>query len=172
MRRFALLVALAFLIPAAAEAQVPRIQFGGGLTAPNGTLNTGLDLGYHVRASIGLSFPLFPVTVRADAEIHQLPETFTTSNYRILAGSVNGMFDIFGLGMLGTGGTLYGVGGLGYYSLDPSLGSATAKVGIQGGLGVTIGALGFGGLVEAKFVNIFTSGSAARYIPITVGIKF
>ena len=176
MRRLALLAALAFLLPAAAEAQVPRIQFGGGLTSPSGDLSSRLDAGYHVRASIGLSFPVFPLTIRADGEFHRLTETVGGEAYNILAGTLNTTFNLFGLGMLGTGGQLYAIGGAGYYSLNPSatgfaLGEDLKKVGAQAGLGVTIGALGFGGMVEAKFVNVFDSDNA-RYIPITVGIKF
>ena len=172
MRCFALLAALSFLVTAAGEAQVARVQFGGGLSTPSGDLGKGQRLGFHVRASIGLSFPVSPISVRADGELHRFPDTFTTDNYNILAGSLNATFNVLGLGMLGTGGRLYAVGGLGYYSLAPSLRVTTKNVGAQGGLGVTIGALGFGGMVEVRFVNVFKSSGDDRFIPITVGLKF
>lgn len=177
MRRLSSLAILAFLIPVAAEAQVPRIQFGGGLSSPSGDAATAYDMGWHVRGSIGLSFPLFPLTLRADGEYHSFPSAVTgvTDNTTLLAGTLNGMFDLFGLGALGTGAQLYAVAGGGYYSFGIASGLAGGDFsdpGIQGGIGTTIGALGFGGFVEAKFVNVFTSGSSFRYIPITAGIKF
>ena len=44
--------------------------------------------------------------------------------------------------------------------------------GIHGGFGASIGALGFGGFVEVRLVNIDRPEGDLRYVPLTVGFRF
>jgi hypothetical protein len=46
------------------------------------------------------------------------------------------------------------------------------ETGFHGGFGVNLGALGFGGFAEIRFINVSTeSATNFRYIPVTVGIR-
>lgn len=75
---------------------------------------------------------------------------------------------------------LYVIGGLGEYGLggtvETNVGSASAsrewKFGLNGGVGAQFGLSGFATFVEARFHTVFTSGSHANWIPITVGVNF
>jgi opacity protein-like surface antigen len=44
--------------------------------------------------------------------------------------------------------------------------------GLQGGAGLQFNLSGFSTFAEAKFVNVFTDGSSARWVPISFGVRF
>jgi hypothetical protein len=75
------------------------------------------------------------------------------------------------------GGAFYLLGGAGLFRQEvtsddegPDLGDTDGTdFAVQGGLGLNFSR---GLFAEAKFVNIFTEGSATQFVPITVGIRF
>jgi Outer membrane protein beta-barrel domain len=165
MRRIALLAALVFAIPAAADAQA-RLMVGGGLTTPQSDFADTNESGMHGRVGLQVGVPVFPVSVRAEGELHRLPET-GGDNTTMIVGTLSGVVALGGLGI-----SPYILGGVGKYNINTSTAEATASSGIHGGFGVSLGALGFGGYAEIRYVKIDTAGDNSSYIPITVGFRF
>ena len=77
------------------------------------------------------------------------------------------------LGLGGIGLQPYLLAGIGSYRLDAG-GTEEAQTnrGFHGGFGVGIGALGFGGFAEIRFVSISGDTRNIRYIPVTLGLRF
>lgn len=174
MRRLAFAAALALAlatVPADATAQL-RILLGGGLSQPAGDLSDQVDSGLHGRAGVEVGFPLFPLSFRGEGEIHRLPAaTLADGNATLLNGSLSAVLSLGGIGV-----SPYALAGIGSYRLDYSsefgLGEAQTNTGYHAGFGVTLGILGFGGFLEARFVNVSADAGDTRYIPVTFGLRF
>ena len=172
----AALVALAaalLLFPAAGSAQV-HFVIGGGLSSPSGTFADGAKVGYQGRAGIQFGFPMFPVSFRAEGEVDRFSLKGGAGHWTTAAGTASAILSLGGVGV-----SPYLIAGLGEYHQTANLalgvisGSASSNdLGYHIGLGLKTGLAGFGGFVEARFVDIATSGSHTRYFPISVGLSF
>lgn len=171
MRRisFAALFAL-LLLPAAAEAQIPRAMVGGGLSTPTGTFGDMADPGWHGRLGLQLGAPLFPLAARVEGEYHSFGQPTGGTQYKVLDGTLNAVLRLTGVGI-----TPYFMAGVGRYRVDTETATTDpdpfVETGFQGGFGVEIGALGFGGFAEFRIVQINTEGEKIRYFPISVGFR-
>lgn len=173
MRRVILpaLLALAVLLPETAAAQL-RFQVGGGLSRPAGDFGDLVDSGYQGRVGLQLGFPLFPLSVRAEGEASRFPAARLSDGHAtLLGGNLSAVLTLGGVGI-----SPYFLAGVGRYRLDYSddfeVSDATSGTGYHGGVGLELGLLGFGGFVEARFVNVSRDAGDVRTIPITVGIRF
>ncbi len=165
------LTAAVFCVPSSASGQVHFIV-GGGLSKPSSNLSDLVDSGYHGRLGIQAGFPLFPLAFRVEGDANRFPATNSSSGHAtIVAGTASAVLSLGGVGI-----SPYVVGGLGKYrtsfSSELGLGGATTDTGYHLGVGISAGILGFGGFVEARWVNISASGGNLRYFPITVGLRF
>ena len=73
MRRIALLALVALALPAALNAQA-RLMVGGGISNPLGDFADAVDAGKHGRVGLQVGVPVFPVSVRAEGEVHSFSE--------------------------------------------------------------------------------------------------
>jgi opacity protein-like surface antigen len=171
MRRLTLLAAFALVLaPAAAEAQ-PRLMLGGGISNPIGDLSDGAATGFHGRVGLQVSVPTFPVSARGDADYHRFGEgDIAGSKYNVLSGALSAVLTLPGVGI-----SPYVLAGVGAYRIGfdvLGVSDSDTETGFHGGFGVNLGALGFGGFAEIRFINVSTeSATNFRYIPVTVGIR-
>ncbi len=163
MRRITLLSAFVFLlIPASVEAQ-PRLMIGGGLSNPTGDFSDVAGSGFHGRAGLQIGVPAFPLAVRADGEYHSFGEEDPAlGKYSILDGTLSAVLSLGGIGL-----SPYVLAGIGAYRVSTDILDGSSQTGYHGGFGVSLGALGFGGWVELRYVKI----EDLKYIPISVGIR-
>ncbi|MCH2464909.1 MAG: hypothetical protein MK237_03270, partial [Gemmatimonadetes bacterium] len=112
--------------------------------------------------------PVFPVSPRGEGDIHQFSQPAGIENTTMLNGTLSAVLGLGGIGL-----QPYLLAGIGSYRLDTG---GTEEVqtnrGIHGGFGVGIGALGFGGFAEIRFVSISLETGNTRYIPVTFGLRF
>lgn len=157
-------------VPAAAVAQRPSLLVGGGLTSPIGDFKDVADGGYHLSLGVQMALPSLPVGVRLDGSYHRLPApTVAFEDPRVLGGALDVVFDLPGEGLVP-----YMLIGVGRYRIEAgALGVTQAVIrnGFQGGFGVNLGTIAFGGFAEIRYVQINGDGSAAKYIPLTIGVR-
>lgn len=171
MRRYMFAAALAaFLLPSAVEAQIPRIMAGGGLSTPTGDFNDAADVGYHGRVGLQLGVPAFPLSGRLEGEYHSFGQLEGLPKHKVLNGALSAVLTLDGVGI-----TPYFLVGVGTYRVSQDLEGAdidpVTEPGFQGGFGVNIGALGFGGFAEFRIIQINTEGNKVRYFPVSVGFR-
>ena len=164
-----LAAALAFLIPAAAEAQ-PRFMVAGGFTAPTGSLSDVADAGYHGQVGLFVSVPSVPLGLRGDGFFHRLGTSDAVlDDVQVLGGTLSVVYDLPGSSLVP-----YLLAGLGAYQLQSGPVGATVKSndnGYHGGFGVNIGAgTGISAFAEIRYVKI-GGDSDATLIPLTFGLK-
>ena len=169
MRRILFAAALAaFLLPSAAEAQMPRFMAGVGLSTPTGDFSDAADMGYHARAGLQLGTPTSPLAGRLEGEYHRFGISETDNNLSVLNGALSAVLSLDGVGI-----TPYFLAGVGRYRLNTDIdgSEANSETGFHGGFGVNIGAVGPGGFVEFRVVQINTDVYKRRYFPISVGFR-
>ena len=169
MRRILFAAALAaFLLPSVAEAQLPRLMMGVGLSTPMSDFGDDADAGYHARAGLQLGVPAFPLAGRLEGEYHRFGLSETDNKLSVLYGALSAVLSLDGVGI-----TPYFLAGIGRYRLSSDLEESEAinETGFHGGFGVNIGALGFGGFAEFRVVQINTEFYKTRYFPISVGFR-
>jgi hypothetical protein len=170
MRRFVITaIAAGFLLPAAADAQLPRVLAGGGLSNPIGDFSDEADPGYHGRLGLQLGAPAFPLAGRVEGEYHAFGQPEGGVKTTVLNGTLNVVVELQGTGL-----TPYFLAGVGRYRIQREIGAMEAtgtETGFQGGFGVNVGALGFGGFLEIRVVQINGDGGDIRYYPVSVGFR-
>ena len=172
MRRFLFAAIMAgFLLPAVAEAQLPRIMAGGGLSNPIGDFSDAADPGYHGRVGLQLGALTFPLAGRLEGEYHSFGELDGGAKTTVLNGALSAVLELQGTGL-----TPYFLAGVGRYRIKMEGGilpreQTSTETGFHGGFGVNIGALGFGGFAEIRVVQINGDGGNIRYFPVSVGFR-
>jgi len=166
MRRVALLAVVYLALPGAVNAQA-RLMVGGGISIPSGDFADAVDAGKHGRVGLQVSVPVFPVSLRAEGEIHSFSEATGGDKANLINGTVSAVLSLGGIGL-----SPYVIAGLGSYRFKTSAAEAVTNRGIHGGFGASIGALGLGGFAEARLVNIDGDGDDRRYIVSTIGFRF
>ncbi len=169
MRRIALLALVALALPAAVDAQA-RLMVGGGISSPSGDFADAVDAGKHGRVGLQVGVPVFPVSLRAEGEIHSFSEATGGGKANLINGTISAVLSLGGIGL-----SPYVIAGVGSYRFDADAAeAAVTNRGIHGGFGVSIGALGFGGFAEVRLVNIDGDGDGddSRYIAGTIGFRF
>ncbi len=166
--------ALAF--PSSAGAQrLFRVGVGGGLTIPVADLSDVAQQGYHGQVMLGISIPLFPISMRLDAAYHQLPAG-ADGHLRQFSATANARVAGTALPV-----TPYLIAGIGmYYSRftegavfeDAELGTeARTDFGINVGAGLLFRLGLVQAFVDGRYHHVF-DGQALTHAPVTVGIMF
>ena len=152
--------------PTAVEAQ-PRIMGGAGLSTPMGDFGDVAGVGWHLGAGLQVGIPTFPVSIRADGGYHSFGEETSFPKVTMLAGALSGVVSLPGVGLVP-----YFLGGVGMYrTTEEGIDSAVSDPGFHAAFGVNIGALGFGGFGEVRFVNIDAAAANVRFVTATVGFR-
>ena len=151
--------------PAALEAQ-PRIMAGAGLSTPIGDLGDVAGVGWHASAGLQVGIPTFPVAIRADGAYHSFGAEASLPEVSMLAGALSAVVNLPGVGLVP-----YFLGGVGMYRTSEEGFDPVSDPGFHGAFGVNIGALGFGGFGEVRFVNVNGASADARFVTATVGFR-
>lgn len=171
----ALVLAAAIARPGALQAQLGSTHYlvAAGATLPTGSFADDHDVGYH--GIVGLE--MVPLGSQIGFRLEGVYNEFNqkTGNDKAHAGGViaNAVFELSPPTRT-TAGTLYAIGGLGYYSTrDPS---PLFNVSSQTNLGWNIGGgfrfplTGFSAYVEARYHSVNNVG--IKFLPITFGLSF
>ena len=166
MRRLILLTSLAILAaPVWASAQV-RLMAGGGLSTPVGDFGDAAEAGWHLAGGLQLGVPTIPVALRADGAYHSFGQARPAPSLDMLAGNLSLVFNLPGVGLVP-----YLLAGVGAYRTTAEGLDAVSDNGFHAAFGVNIGAIGFGGFAEVRFVNVNQDVSDARFVMATLGFR-
>lgn len=168
MRRLMLLAFLALLAaPTTAAGQVSLLA-GGGLSTPIGDFGDVAEASWHAMAGLQLSVPAIPVALRADGAYHSFGQAPGNPSSSMLAGAGSLVVSLPGVGLVP-----YLLGGVGQYRLSVDVAGLDAVTdnGYHAAFGVNIGALGFGGFGEVRFVNVSHSVGNSRFVTATLGFR-
>ncbi len=167
---------LALVTAASAHAQSPAsFGLGGGITIPAGSTSDGLKTGWHGLALVDFKPQTSPVGFRIDAMYSDLKFKGGGGKDQMIDGTGNILYS-FPVSAE-TKIRPYVLGGGGIYNIkakDDLLGTSvsTTKFGINAGAGFDFPVSGATIFAEARFHNVFVTGSDFKFIPITVGVKF
>jgi opacity protein-like surface antigen len=164
-------VALTLAVSATeAQAQI-GFSIGGGPTFATGDFGDGLDMGYHAKVGAHFSLPMLPIGLVAEGMWTRWDVSETDdANIQSLNGALNAVINIPTPGF-----SPYLIGGVGYYNMkldSPLVEADSNDFGINIGAGVKLGLPGLSVFGEARLHNVMTEGESARFIPVTVGIRF
>lgn len=147
-----------------------RIMVGGGLLMPLGNYKTADKMGFIGQAGVG--FPVGPVGIRIEGDYGQTSHQDTVSgNTKIIGGMASVVYHFKSPSTIKP----YVLGGLGMYNVKidfSGVSGSSTKLAFGGGAGLELKMTGASLYLEAKYVNITTSGSSLSFIPITVGVRF
>lgn len=174
-------IAAAVLTLSAATASAQGIGFGvnAGAALPSGSTMDQQDMGYTVGASLFLRPAVSPLSFRIDGNYAGMGGKNALADLKVMSGTANLQF---GLG--GDAVKLYAVGGAGVYTTQyGSADRSGARLGFNGGMGVTLPLSGFNTFIEARYNYIQKDdssfptalayrGSAVKFIPVVFGINF
>jgi hypothetical protein len=166
MRRLIPLTLLAiFVAPVVASAQV-RLMAGGGLSTPIGDFGDAAEAGWHLTGGMQLGVPAIPIALRGDGVYHSFGQASSAPSVDTLGGTLSLVFNLPGVGLVP-----YILGGVGTYRTTAEGLDAVSDNGFHAAFGVNIGAIGFGGFGEVRFVNINQSVGDARFVTATLGLR-
>jgi opacity protein-like surface antigen len=172
--------------PASAQLASSPMRFGivGGGTFPVGNLSDVASSGWHGGALVDLGLPLVPLGFRVEGAWHQLgskdqvvpdgaggSET-VSSKARVIAVTLNATYAFGPQPIIKP----YIIGGVGGYNVRFEQSSADAfsetRFGINLGAGLKVQLTGFSTFIEARWHDIFTTGTSEQMLPISVGVTF
>jgi opacity protein-like surface antigen len=170
-------IALAAL-PFAAQAQstvAKPVQFGvsGGAAIPTSDLADFTNTGFNVAGHVGFNPSLVPVGIRVDGAYNRWGYKQQGIGGDVHSWNVTGnaLYKIPSASM-----SPYLLAGAGWYQLAMNVtgaGNATENdFGWNVGGGISIPLSGFDTFIEAKYTQIQTDGTSAKFVPITFGIMF
>ncbi len=173
MRRFPLCVATVALTavtlaaPARTSAQV-HFLIEAGLSSPSGDFSKLAEPGYHGRMGLQAGLPRFPLSFRAEGEADRFTSATSIGHVTVVSGSASA---VLSLGRKGI--SPYVLAGIGQYrtSFEDVGASSSIGTGYHVGVGLSFGALEFGGFVELRLVNVEGDRFTTRYFPISVGLR-
>jgi opacity protein-like surface antigen len=184
--RGAAVVALGLLVSApAVRAQGAEFSLGGGATIPLSTFADFTKTGFHGLVGVSFAPSSFPLGIQVDGMYQRL------KNEDIIPGDRTSQI------IQGTANLIYKfktseesqfrpylIGGVGIYNFKQvsgddvagpgvgNTGNTGTDFGLNGGAGFDIKAGAVGLFVEGRFHNVFSDGEDAKFIPITVGVRF
>jgi opacity protein-like surface antigen len=169
------------LIAPSARAQGAEFSLGGGATVPLADFADATKTGWNGMAGISFVPGSFPLGIQIDGMYQRLKfddAISTDLSTQILQGTANLVYKF----KTSEESTFrpYLIGGVGVYNFKavggddvsaPGEGNTSTDFGLNGGAGFDIKTSGIGLFVEGRFHNVFTDGSDAQFIPITLGIR-
>jgi outer membrane protein with beta-barrel domain len=155
-----------------------QFSLGGGIDMPLGDFDDAANTGWHGLAAVTFTPATWPVGIQIDGNYARFPDaTPLDVNAQMIFGTGNLVYR-FSTSPESTF-RPYLIGGGGVYNLKqtgndvPSgFDNSSTKFGLNGGAGFDIKAGSASLFAEARFHNVFTSGSNTNFLPITVGVRF
>jgi hypothetical protein len=176
MRRwmsFQLLVAVA-MVPALPAQRVVFVNIGGGVSVPQGQLESGRDIGWHAMGALTLTSLAMPVALRLEGDFNQFTRSSdapaSVGDQSTLAITLNATYR---LPMVSSPISPYIITGAGAYrtSCDDAAPCGTdTGFGWNAGAGFRFATIGLRGFVESRYHA--TGSGVARFIPVTVALTF
>ena len=159
-------------LPFEARAQAPTLHFGvaAGAALPVSDLKNVVNTGFNGTVTVGLNPTMIPLGIRIDGAYNQFSVKSGLGSGNIHYTSVTGnlVYKIPGQTV-----SPYAIGGAGWYNAGASGGgSSTNNFGFNIGGGISMALSGFDTFLEARYNQVQTSGSPAKFIPITFGVMF
>lgn len=178
MKHVARAVAVLALLssPVALHAQAsPNIHFNiaAGLSFPTGDLGDATDAGYNLTVGLGMRPPLSPLGFRVEGMYNEWNKSSNVVGAGIHDKAHTGGVAASATYDLSTGlatGSLYGIGGLGFFSTQNLFGGSSTNLGWNIGGGFRFPLTGFSAYVEARYHNI--SDQHVSYVPVVFGLVF
>lgn len=179
----ALALACALAIPATVRAQMQpfHLNLAAGAAIPTGDYGNGLDVGYNITGGIGMRQVGTPLGFRAEAMYNEFGFSNSNIKSRVAGGTLDATFDL-APGMVGTTGSLYAIGGVGYYHTsednqdvfgNPNGSVSDSNIGWNIGAGFRFPLTGFSAYVEARYHTVTNNNVvSAHFIPIVFGVVF
>lgn len=182
----AAVTSLAFAVPASAQLASSPMRFGivGGETFPVGNMSDIASSGWHAGALVDLGLPLVPLGFRVEGAWHQLgskdvfmPDgaggsTTAKEKTRVIAVTLNATYAFGPQPIIKP----YIIGGVGGYNVRFEQGTlnpfSETRFGINLGAGLKVQLTGFSTFIEARWHDIFTTGTSEQMLPISVGVTF
>lgn len=163
----AALVGLALASPARASAQL-QFLIEAGLSYPSGDFSKLAQPGYHGRLGLQMKVPHVPLSFRAEGEADRLVSAASIGHLSVVSGSGSAVLSLPGPGI-----SPYVLAGIGQYrtSFEEVGISSSIGTGYHVGVGLSFGALDFGGFVELRLVNVDGDRYITRYFPISLGLR-
>ena len=164
-----------------ASAQMPvSFGLGGGVTIPTGSTSDALKTGWHGMALVRFKPAASPVGFQIDGMYQRLSVDDGGLDLDLTTQIINGTANVvFSFPVSEeTRFRPYLIGGGGLYNFDLKGDDAPATTESETDFGINAGAgfdVSFGGgtlFVEGRFHNVFSEGDDAKFIPITVGVRF
>jgi opacity protein-like surface antigen len=167
-------IAIALLAPATAAQTPVEFGLGAGISIPSGATNNGLKTGWHGTALVQFKPAASPVGFQVDGSYTQLGFDGGGGKDQIISGTANAVYTFSVAPETQFRPYLIGGGGVYNVKAKPDVGSSISdtKFGINVGAGFNFKTSGVGLFVEARFHNVFVTGSDFHYIPITAGVRF
>ena len=167
---FAAALAGVALISFEASAQTSTVHFGvaAGAAIPVGGLSDNVKTGFNGTVTAGLNPTLIPLGIRIDGAYNQFGGKGGLPNLHITSVTGNLVYKIPGQSF-----SPYAIGGAGWYNSGASGGGGSSNdFGWNIGGGISMALSGFDTFLEARFNQVQSSGSPARFVPITFGVMF
>jgi len=136
------------------------------MSTPFSDLGKVTGVGWHATAGLQLGVPTIPVALRADGAYHSFGEESPAPKLTMLTGALSAVVNLPGVGLVP-----YFLGGIGMYRTSVDGFDPVSDPGFHAAFGVNIGALGFGGFGEARFVNVNGDGGDSRFVTATIGFR-
>lgn len=153
-------------------AQGVRFGVGGGLLLPMGDYGTADKMGFTAGAGVIIPVGTAPVAVRVEGSYSQTSHDGIGGKSKIMGGMASLVYSFSGAGTV----TPYVLAGLGYYNVKVDVtgfGSFDeSKVGFGGGGGLRFPMGSASLFVEARYMNISTTGGSTTFMPIIAGLSF
>jgi hypothetical protein len=169
------LALLAVTPPAAAKAQIWKVNLAAGASLTTGGFGDDNNTGYNLIAGVGIKQPLVPFGFRVEGIYNEFSEKGTTGVSHANGVTANLTFDI-PLSQLTSGVTLYGIGGLGYYDTHQPFftESGTWNLGWNIGAGLRLPLSGFSAYIEARYHAVSTNAPNPQvtFVPLSFGVVF
>ena len=178
------LAVLGFVLTTAAvdgSAQTPvSFGLGGGVTIPTGSTGDALKTGWHGIAMVRFAPANIPVGFQVDGMFHRLSVDDGGLDLDLKTQIINGTANVvFSFPVSEeTRFRPYLIGGVGIYNFDlkgddaPTTTESETDFGFNAGAGFDVS---FGGgtfFAEGRFHNVFSEGDDAKFIPVSVGVRF
>ena len=178
MRALILITAALFPISALVAQRPVAIGVAGGVSAPQGRLGDGSDIGWHALATLSLSSVMLPIGIRLDAAYNRF--SFSQDAGDVVRDGYQGVGSLtanlsYRLPMWNSPLSPYLIGGMGAYRSrcsDAPICVGDTSFGWNAGLGTKLYVLGFRSFLEARYHRTERLGTDVHFIPVTFGIVF
>lgn len=169
MRR-ALTPLSAILLAASALPAQSALTVAAGAAVPIGATAKSYERGIHAMLAFDTKVPFGPFGMRFEGVFSEMDSKVAANSGRRLVGAIGSLTL--------AGGSVYAIGGLGFYNLAcagsgcPAASEDANDVGLNTGLGYVIPFFGLATVVEARAHLMLNNADRAAFVPITFGISF